>query len=349
MHVDVYNNPVDHEAFEMYKKNISAMNPDFEGVDDIFHEYFMRTKAYFDSDQQDIFQNGYDYDHKFEKVEVNAANAIDYVRGLNPRADVPDYSNVQSESTYVTGVPDWVFEELRDNLFMTDAPKSKSSKDEQKANQSDEPVNEINNGDEPETQVNVNKNRPHAKGQRADAISEEDLMQSINEAADDPSFEDDDPDEPDLASAFDDDDADVSDLTGDNVEETGEPDQPVETETVKEDQSVNKSSEKPQASSNDSSRTPKVSKPAKKGKEEKSNQQSPKVETQKEPIEQIRSKSPASESQSVQTSAPKAKAVKTSDSQEKVEVVNPDDAEYKLPKDETELETDDDDINDLFD
>lgn len=349
MHVDVHNNPIDHEAFEMYKKNISAMNPDFEGVDDIFHEYFMRTKAYFDSNQQDIFQNGYDYDHKFEKVEVNAANAIDYVRGLNPRADVPDYSNVQSESTYVTGVPDWVFEELRDNLFMTDAPESKSSKEEQKSAQTDEPANESDNDDEPETQVNVNKNRPHAKGQRADAISEEDLMQSINEAADDPSFEDDDPDEPDLASAFDDDDADVSDLTGDNVEETGEPDQPVEIETAKEYQSVNESSEKPQASSNDSSRTPKVSKPAKKGKEEKSSQQSPKVETQKEPIEQTRSKSPASESQSVQTSAPKAKAVKTSDGQEKVEIVNPDDAEYKLPKDETELETDDDDINDLFD
>lgn len=333
MHVNVHNNPVDHEAFEMYKKNISAMNPDFEGVDDIFHEYFMRTKAYFDNDQQDIFQSGYDYDHKFEKVEVNAANAIDYVRGLNPRADVPDYSNIQSESTYVTGVPDWVFEELRDNLFMTDAPESKSSKDEeQNATQADEPVNEIDNGDEPETQVNVNKNRPHAKGQRADAISEEDLMQSINEAADDPSFEEDDPEEPDLASAFDDDNADVSELTGDNTEQVAEPDQPVETDaSVQEAKPVEKTKDKVQVSSTNASKLPKASKFVK---EERSDQQSSETSVK---------------SRSEQTLAPKPKTAKTDSKQEKIEVVNPDDAEYKLPKDETELETDDDDINDLFD
>lgn len=190
MHVDIENNPVDHEAFEIYKKNISAMNPDFAGVDDIFHEYYMRTKAYFDNGEQDIFKEGCDYDHKFEKVEINAMNAMEYVRGLNPRADIPDYSHIDSESTYVTGVPDWVFEEFRDKLFKKEAPKSSphiNQKEEPDASSETDSVSDDLDEekddcqDAPELGVNANKNRPHEKGQRADAISQESLMKSIDD------------------------------------------------------------------------------------------------------------------------------------------------------------------------
>lgn len=346
MHVDVKNNPVDHEAFELYQKNISAMNPDFEGVDDIFHEYFMRTKAYFDNDQADIFKEGYDYDHKFEKVEVNAEEAVEYVRGMNNRADLPDYSQVDSESTYVTGVPDWVFEELRDNLFNVDPPKSSNKEDSDSS--SNTHINEVQNEDAPEMAVNVNKNRPHKKGQRADAISEDEMMKSVLEAVDEDIVPIDDND---LAQAFDDDEAEVADFT-DDEEPAMDADSGkgtladiIDNHASEKEESSN--AELPQLEENKNSEA--LVKTSKKEQESVAKVSPMDEEVKSKDAVKASLEEPTKGFEKAEKLDEDLEKNSKADADEKVEVVNEEDKDYKLPDDETHVETDDDRVNDLFD
>ena len=116
-HVDVEHNPQDKKAHQLYLKSMSANNPDFENIDFIFHEYYLRYQAYLENDRTDIFRNQtYDYNHEVETLQHNIDKNIEFAYQLNPKLDIPsaNYQNLAPQDQHILGVPEWVFEELEE-------------------------------------------------------------------------------------------------------------------------------------------------------------------------------------------------------------------------------------------
>ena len=162
----------DQAAIQAYREDINRSNPDFAGVDLIMHEYFMRVRSYFEHDHQDLYQtDNLDYNHAVEPLTQNLKAAMDYVQELGRTTNsLPHFDQIEPIHQTVMGVPEWVFEELRDNLF--EAPEDEDADD----------ASPVTTESQEAMQPQVKSHETDHGGKRADSASEDELAEQLQRA-----------------------------------------------------------------------------------------------------------------------------------------------------------------------